>query len=87
MASDSGTLYVGVTNNLYNRVFEHKQNVGCEFTKKYSCHKLIYFEEYQYVDDAIAREKQLKKWRRAKKEFLIKQMNPRWEDLSKDWLP
>ncbi len=85
MASDSGTLYIGVTNNLRNRVCAHKKGVGSEFTNKYSCHKLIYYEEYQYIDDAIAREKQLKGWRREKKQNLVHKMNPRWEDLSAEW--
>jgi len=85
MASESGTLYIGVTNNLERRVYEHKNNLIPGFTSKYSCHKLIYFENYSYIDSAIVREKQLKKWRREKKEFLIRTINPSWKDLSEGW--
>ncbi len=85
MASDSGTLYVGVTNSLERRVWEHKNGILPGFTKRYSCHKLIYFEQYDYIEDAIAREKQLKRWRREKKQNLIKTLNPSWKDLSADW--
>lgn len=85
MASLSGTLYIGVTNDLYKRVYQHKNNLIEGFTKKYQCHKLIYFEETSDVESAIAREKQLKNWNRKKKEFLIKTKNPRWKDLSDDW--
>jgi len=84
MASNSGTLYIGVTNSLPYRVYQHKNNLIDGFTKKYSCHKLLYFEDYNNVTDAISREKQLKKWRRSKKEFLIKKLNPLWEDLSQN---
>ncbi|MFC1732884.1 GIY-YIG nuclease family protein [candidate division KSB1 bacterium] len=86
MASNSGTLYVGFTNWLDWRVFEHKNDLidGC-FTKKYQCHKLIYFEEHQYVLNAIDREKQIKKWRREKKQNLIQSINPSWKDLAEDW--
>lgn len=85
MASKSGTLYVGVTNDLTIRVYHHKNNLIEGFTKKYSCHKLMYFEETNDVESAIAREKQLKNWRREKKEFLIRKINPSWRDLSLDW--
>ena len=85
MASDSGTLYVGVTNDLERRLYEHKNNLIDGFTKKYSCHKLVYFEQFNYVKDAINREKQIKKWRREKKEFLIRTINPSWKDLSLEW--
>lgn len=81
MASDSGTLYIGVTNGLIKRVWQHKNNSIEGFTKKYSCHKLVYFEVTENVESAILREKQLKKWNRAKKEFLIKTINPSWKDL------
>jgi putative endonuclease len=86
MASDSGTLYIGVTNDLYKRVWQHKNNIIEGFTKKYNCHKLIYFEETTDVESAILREKQLKNWNRSKKESLIKIKNPTWKDLSKDWI-
>ena len=85
MASESGVLYIGVTNNLYNRVTDHKNNKGCEFTAKYACHKLVFFEEYQYIEDAINREKQLKKWRREKKINLVTARNSKWKDLFEDW--
>jgi len=81
MASPSGTLYIGMTNNLIRRVLEHKNKINEGFTEKYSCNKLIYFEHYSYVYDAINREKQLKKWNRKKKQALIKTMNPGWIDL------
>lgn len=85
LASESGTLYIGVTNNLERRISEHKQDLIDGFTKKYGCHRLVYYEDYQDVNQAIMREKQLKKWNRDKKEYLIKTLNPRWEDLSKEW--
>jgi len=85
MASDSGVLYIGVTDNLVKRVYQHKNNLIEGFTKKYKCHKLIFFEETPDVISAISREKQLKRWRREKKEFLINRMNPKWEDLSIKW--
>jgi putative endonuclease len=85
MASESGTLYIGVTNGLVKRVWQHKNDQIEGFTKKYACHKLIYFEETSDINSAIAREKQLKKWSRRKKEFLIKTLNPTWKDLSLDW--
>lgn len=82
MASFSGTLYIGVTNNLQRRVFAHKSSLIDGFTKKYGCKKLIYFEQTNNIESAILREKQLKKWRREKKEWLIKTINPHWKDLS-----
>jgi len=84
LASNSGTLYIGVTNNLERRVEEHKSGLIEGFTKKYECKKLVYFEEYNYINDAIAREKQIKGWRRSKKEALIRTMNPGWRDLTLD---
>jgi len=81
MASSSGTLYTGVTNNLEKRVWEHKQGIVDGFTKKYGCKKLVYFEEYSDVNQTITREKQIKGWLRKKKELLIKTKNPHWNDL------
>ena len=75
------TLYIGVTNDLQRRVAEHRSGVIPGFTQKYNCHKLVYFEEYSDVDLAIAREKQLKKWSRAKKEALIDTKNKERIDL------
>ena len=82
LASLSGTLYIGITNNLKRRIYEHKEGLIEGFSKKYKCIKLIYFEEYHDVNEAIAREKQLKNWRREKKESLIKRLNPSWKDLA-----
>ncbi len=82
MASSSGTLYLGVTNNLKRRIYEHKLGLVEGFSKKYKCTKVVYYEEFKDVKEAIAREKQLKNWRREKKEFLIKTINPTWKDLS-----
>jgi putative endonuclease len=71
-------LYIGVTNDLQRRVYEHSQGLIEGFTKKYNCHFLLYYEEFNDVDQAIEREKELKKWRREKKEALINQVNPEW---------
>src|SRR4051794_40085590 len=76
VASRSHTLYVGVTGNLGKRVFEHKWREHDGFTEKYNCGRLVWFEIYQDVQKAIAREKQLKGWRRSKKIWLIEKMNP-----------
>ena len=78
-------LYVGVTNDLKRRMYEHKNKLIEGFSKKYNLSKLVYFEQTNDIYTAINREKQLKKWRREKKEWLINQMNPQWDDLSKDW--
>lgn len=86
MASDSGTLYIGVTNNLIRRVYEHKNILIEGFTSKYKCHKLILYEEYGDIRDALSREKQFKNWRREKKENLISKFNPQWQDLYGDLL-
>jgi len=85
MASRSRTLYVGVTRDLKKRVFEHKWKEHDGFTADYNCDRLIWFESHQDVTKAIAREKQLKGWRREKKIALIERTNPAWVDLSKDW--
>ncbi|MFA5134448.1 MAG: GIY-YIG nuclease family protein [Patescibacteria group bacterium] len=78
-------LYTGVTSNIVGRVRQHKNKVLPGFTSKYRVQHLVYYEEYQYVYDAIAREKQIKGWRRSKKETLIRQLNPSWSDLSVGW--
>jgi len=78
-------LYIGVTNNLERRLSEHKQELIDGFTKKYKCKYLMYYEDYSDVNDAIAREKQLKRWVRTKKENLINKLNPDWKDLSAEW--
>jgi putative endonuclease len=85
LASWRRVLYVGVTNNLERRVWEHKQKTMPGFTSKYNVHRLVYYEETADIKSAIAREKQIKSWRRAKKVELIEDMNPAWEDLSDGW--
>jgi putative endonuclease len=75
-------LYTGVTNDLQRRVNEHKQKHIEGFTKRYCMDRLVYFETFGEILDALTREKQLKNWARAKKEKLIESKNPRWEDLS-----
>jgi len=81
MASETGTLYVGFASDLVKRVWEHKNDFVEGFTKKYQCHKLAYYECGEDFDGVLEREKQIKKWRREKKESLIKTMNPSWKDL------
>ena len=85
MASRSHTLYVGVTGDLHRRVFEHKWREHAGFTARYRCDRLVWFERHQDVNVAIAREKELKGWRRAKKLALIEGANPAWADLSREW--
>jgi putative endonuclease len=85
MTNRSRTLYIGVTNNLERRVFEHKSKLVDGFTKRYNITQLAYFEETNDVHVALAREKQLKGWLRARKIALIESMNPEWSDLSLDW--
>lgn len=82
MASESKTLYIGVTNNLERRVWEHKTEYNPGFTKKYHCHTLVYTEDYSDSTQAIAREKQLKTWRRSKKLWLIRSLNPEFEEIN-----
>ena len=81
MASDSGTLYTGFTTDLIKRVWEHKNNLVHGFTRKYQCHKLVFYEQCDSFDGALAREKQIKGWSRQKKQDLIKSINPGWVDL------
>jgi putative endonuclease len=76
-----GTLYVGVTNDLARRVYEHKTKLIKGFTSQYGVTRLVWYEAYEQIVDAIAREKELKKWRRDWKIRLIEEMNPEWEDL------
>jgi putative endonuclease len=82
MASASGVLYIGVTNDLERRVFEHKSKLTPGFTSAYNVSKLVYFESFSNVIDAIAREKQWKSWRRQKKVTVLESKNPEWRDLS-----
>lgn len=81
MASYSGVLYLGMTNDLIRRACEHKEGFKDGFTNKYKCNRLIYYEVCDNPYDAICREKEIKKWRREKKVDLIKTMNPLWKDL------
>jgi putative endonuclease len=74
-------LYIGVTNNLLRRLYEHKNKLVPGFTEKYNINKLVYYETTHEITSAIAREKQLKRWRRSKKNALIDKMNPDWNDL------
>jgi putative endonuclease len=80
----NSTLYIGVTNDIERRALEHTNGSGAKFTSKYKINKLVYFERYTKITDAIAREKQLKGWKREKKNNLINQMNPEWRNLMKD---
>jgi len=85
MASkERGTTYIGVTNNLSRRVYEHKNELVEGFSKKYQTHLLVYFEEPKTMYDAILREKQLKRWKRSWKIRLIEETNQKWRDLSKE---
>ncbi len=78
-------LYKGVSNSLERRVWQHKNGTVAGFTKKYNCTKLVYFEEYDRIEQAIAREKQIKGWVRVKKDALIATMNPEWKDFAEKW--
>jgi len=85
MTNRSRTLYTGVTNDLRRRVYEHKHKLVPGFTEKYNITRLVYFEETPNVQAALAREKQIKGWLRAKKIALIEEANPGWRDLSEGW--
>ncbi|MEJ2725648.1 MAG: GIY-YIG nuclease family protein [Deltaproteobacteria bacterium] len=78
-------MYVGVTNDLERRIYEHKQKLVEGFTEKYNVNKLVYFEQTEDINAAISREKEIKKWRREKKNSLVNGLNPRREDLSLEW--
>ena len=86
MANKSRTLYTGVTNDLRRRVYEHQHKLMPGFTSKYNITQLVHFEETSDVRSAIAREKQIKGWLRARKIALIESVNPTWKDLSAEWL-
>lgn len=81
----NSTVYIGVTNDLMRRLWEHRNDMADGFTKIYHVHKLVYYECFSDVRDAIAREKQVKGWRRSKKNDLIESVNPAWKDLAGDW--
>ena len=85
MATKGRVLYAGVTGFLMARVLRHRAGVGGEFTRKYRVHRLVYFSSFRNVGDAIARETQIKKWRREKKVALTEERNPTWEDLAEGW--
>jgi putative endonuclease len=85
MASRSRVLYTGVSNDLARRVNEHKQGLVSGFTSKYRITRLVYFEEFADIRDAISREKEIKGWKRLRKISLIESHNPTWEDLAKNW--
>lgn len=76
------SLYIGITNDLIRRVYEHKNDLRDGFTKRYKVHHLVYYENYAYVWDALQREKSLKKCKREWKMQLVETVNPEWEDLS-----
>ena len=78
---NNGVLYTGVTNNLERRMYEHRSGEWDGYTKRYGLHKLVYCEQWNRIEDAIHREKQLKGWTRAKKNALIATLNPNWEEL------
>lgn len=85
MTNGKRTLYIGVTNDLTRRIYEHKQKLADGFTKKYNITMLVYYQATSDIESAIAREKELKGWRRSKKVALIQTMNPQWKDLSLEW--
>ena len=78
-------MYIGVTNDLQRRLYEHKHELAEGFTQKYHVHKLVYFEQTTDVFAALEREKQLKRWARIKKNLLVETLNPEWKDLSEAW--
>lgn len=80
-SAKNGTLYIGVTNDLGKRIFDHREGRGSIFTRRYEVKTLVYYEPFERVDEAISREKELKKWRREWKIDLIQSMNPEWNDL------
>ena len=82
---DNKVMYIGVTNDLVRRLYEHKMKLTGGFTAKYNVHRLVYFESTPSVEAAITREKQLKGWSRAKKNALVISSNPDWTDLSEEW--
>ena len=85
VCSNSGTLYIGMTNSIYRRALEHKRGEIEGFAAKYNCIRLVYYESFDDVTKAIDREKQLKRWVRRKKIALIESRNPRWADLAEHW--
>jgi putative endonuclease len=87
LSSRSRTIYIGVTNDLLSRVRQHREGKAHTFTKKYKIHRLVYYERFKYINDAIAHEKYLKHFTREEKIALIESTNPTWADLAADYLP
>lgn len=85
MSNRTHVLYIGVTNDLQRRVLEHQTRAVPGFTSRYHLNRLVYFEHYDDAVTAIAREKQLKGWRRNRKIALVESLNPKWSDLSREW--
>ena len=85
LRNNSGMLYTGVTSDLMRRLYQHKNKLVAGFTAKYNIGKLVFFQEFSDVRDAIAAERRIKGWVRKKKNDLIGQFNPEWKDLSEDW--
>jgi putative endonuclease len=85
LANVSRTLYIGFTNDIQKRIWQHRQKQSDSFTRDYNITMLVYLEQFERADDAITREKQLKNWRRDKKVWLIERENPNWTDLAHDW--
>ncbi len=85
MGSDTGVLYIGVTSDIYIRVHQHRDGTFEGFSKTYNCTRLLYYEQHETILRSIAREKQLKGWRREKKLTLIRTINPTFKDLSEQW--
>jgi putative endonuclease len=81
----NGTLYVGVMNDLARRVGEHKSDLVAGFTKRYHVHRLVYYEKYEFIYDAMQREKRIKEWKRTWKVELIEGTNLEWKDLTEEW--
>jgi putative endonuclease len=85
LSSKTGTLYIGVTSDIYHRVLQHKTKKIPGFASRYDCERLVHLEEFAHILSAISREKELKGWRRAKKLSLIVANNPQWRDLAASW--
>ena len=85
MGSSTGTLYIGVTSDIYDRAHQHKTSAFEGFSKQYNCTRLLYYEGHESISRSIAREKQLKGWRREKKLNLIRTQNPEFKDLAEHW--
>ena len=85
LGNERGTIYTGVTNDIYRRMEEHKNGTFKGFTNKYRIHRLLFVEEFNNVNEALEAEKTIKGWTRKKKMQLIRSLNPKFEDLSKDW--